>query len=142
MPLAPAWVNDYIGVPFLDGGRNLKGADCWGLLTIVLEEQFSVVVPHYGNYTYGTEDEIEIAARRIAEESTKPPWVQVGLDVAKSGDVLLLRILGHPIHVSTVVAPCLMLHTSRGINSVIEEYDGYMWRNRILGVFRHAALNH
>jgi len=142
MPLAPAWVNDYTGIPFVDGGRSLDGADCWGLLKIVMEEHFHVVVPTYDEYVYGDEATKEAASKRLAEDSIKPPWIKVDLEKARAGDALLMRILGYPIHVSLVVAPCLMLHTVKGINSTIEEYDSYLWKKRIQGVFRHAALNH
>lgn len=47
----PAWCADYIGVPFLERGRDRAGCDCWGLVRLVLAERFGVAVPSYaGDY--------------------------------------------------------------------------------------------
>ena len=41
----PCWVDGYIGIPFVLGGRERTGLDCWGLVRLVLREQFQVEVP-------------------------------------------------------------------------------------------------
>ena len=34
------WANQYLSVPYLDGGRDFSGMDCWGLVRHVLHYQY------------------------------------------------------------------------------------------------------
>ncbi|WP_444886471.1 NlpC/P60 family protein [Microbulbifer sp. JMSA008] len=36
-----SWINDYLTVPYVDGGRGMHGFDCWGLVRDVLHRQFN-----------------------------------------------------------------------------------------------------
>ncbi|MCL1123608.1 C40 family peptidase [Shewanella surugensis] len=36
------WINSYMTCPYVDGGRDLNGLDCWGLVRDVLHKQFAV----------------------------------------------------------------------------------------------------
>lgn len=38
-------INQYIGLPWVAGGRSLSGMDCWGLLRHVQKEHFGVNLP-------------------------------------------------------------------------------------------------
>jgi cell wall-associated NlpC family hydrolase len=42
-----AWINDYVGVPYLVGGRDRAGWDCWGLVCAVWREQRGVELPDW-----------------------------------------------------------------------------------------------
>lgn len=137
----PLWVNEYTGIPFVTGGRSMKGVDCWGLLTIVMEEQFNILVPINDQYSYGNREEIEEAAAAIIHESEKSIWTEIPEDDALLGDVVLMRIANLPLHIGIVVGPKWMLHSERNIDSMIEKYDNLLWVNRVLGIYRHAALN-
>ena len=137
----PSWVNEYIGIPFVKGGRSLKGADCWGLVIIIMEEQFNVLVPHKNEFSYGTKEEIEEAAAAIIHEADKPIWKEIPVEDALAGDIVLMRIANLPLHTGVVVAPKHMLHTEKNIDSMFERYDNLLWSNRVLGMYRHAALN-
>lgn len=37
-----AWINDYLAVPYVDGGRDCLGFDCWGLARHVLHHHYGV----------------------------------------------------------------------------------------------------
>ena len=107
---AAGWAGEYIGTPFAEDGRGRNGCDCWGLVRLILGEVFGVEVPsHAGRYD-GVADHEGIAA--LVEQDTKADdWLEVARDAARSGDVVLLRMRGLPIHVGIFAGPGLVLHT-------------------------------
>lgn len=38
------WVNQYIGIPWIFGGRTKEGFDCWGLFKYVQDKHFGIEV--------------------------------------------------------------------------------------------------
>lgn len=143
----PAFVRRYVGVPWLDYGRDLSGSDCWGMVRIVYAEQLSIELPAYSTGYSGTRKE---DAPRIAQLMTagKDDWVEVArrpptlmrelcpIGQARPFDVLLIRQWGVPCHVGLVVAPGAMLHIEEGVDSCVEEYDAPRWLPRIEGIYR------
>ena len=39
------WAAKYVGVPYLLGGDSLRGADCWGLVRLVLWQERGLEMP-------------------------------------------------------------------------------------------------
>ena len=39
------WVNKYVGIPFKSGGRTSDGCDCYGLVRMVLKNEYSLILP-------------------------------------------------------------------------------------------------
>ena len=137
------WTRDWVGIPFLDRGRDRAGLDCWGLLRLVEREVFGVEVPSFSGDYGDVRDHA-----RIAEliEANLPGWDPVvepdpatGLcdfGAGRPGDGVLLRRRGGPLHVGVVVAPGWMLHTEEGTASVLAPYNGLKERHRVLGIYR------
>lgn len=136
----PAWVSDYVGLPWRGKGRDREGLDCYGILRLVLAERFAVALPSHDGVGFETGgDCTDLAAFLEAEAKA---WRPLALDEApRAGDGVLLRVRGHPIHVGVVVAPGWMLHIEHGIDSVVERYDGPRWAKRVIAIYRHEALD-
>ena len=132
--MIPDWVNSYIGLPFQEHGRDRDGVDCWGLVRLVLADQFGTRLPSYADGYDSTEDAADIG-RLIRGEMG--PWRPVPPGQEQAGDVVLMRLLNQPMHVGVVVAPNWMLHIEDGIDACLEPYDGAKWRRRVLGLYRH-----
>lgn len=136
MPI-PYWAGHYIGLPFCEYGRTVAGTDCWGLVRLVLQEQFAAVLPSYAaDYRIG--GAAEDIGRLIGQEAVK--WVAVPAGKEKTGDVVVLRMRGAPMHVGLVLGDGRMLHIEKHINSAIEDYRGRRWCDRICGFYRHPQL--
>ena len=133
----PSWVADYVGLPFKEHGRDRDGTDCFGLVRAVLAERFGLHLPAYVEGYASTEDAEDIA-RIIRGEMA--PWRPVPAGAERPGDVVLTRMLNHPMHVGLVVAPGWMLHIEEGIDADLDRYDGARWRRRMIGIYRHRDL--
>ena len=131
--MIPTWAAAYVGLPFLDQGRNREGVDCFGLVRLVLAEQFSVELPSYTERYASATERDEVAALLLVgvDESG---WYPVS--AMRAGDGLVLRIRDQPWHVGLVLDAEHFLHIlDDGGLSRIERIDH--WVPRILGVYRH-----
>jgi|SRR5262245_9261064 len=124
-------VSNYIGVPYLSGGRSLEGWDCWGAVQHVSLALFDRRLPAYCGYTDACERNEVIP---IFEREMLVDWQSVTEEQA--GDVVVFRILGAPTHCGLVIDPPLMIHCLRGRATVLESYRSIVWRDRIEGFYR------
>jgi cell wall-associated NlpC family hydrolase len=139
MPV-PLWAGRYIGLPFSEHGRDRSGLDCWGLARLVMAEQLGRALPSFV-YEYASTSESESIAALIARECVL--WDSVAAGDERMGDVVVLRLLGHPMHVGIVLGDRQMLHIEQGIDSAIESYAGARWAHRVFGFFRYReAVEH
>ena len=136
----PAWVRDYIGIPWTKFGRTEEGCDCWGLVCLVLKGQFNITLPIHEDTRYKGPKHAKDLGNEICNHTEMTQWTWTALEDVRAGDCLLLCLLGHPIHVSIVVAPGIMLHIEEGIDSFIENYNGPLWERRIFGAYRHESM--
>ena len=141
----PTWVEQYIGIPFQAHGRDRTGCDCWGLLRLVLVEQFNTNIPSFNGSTWACGLSPEENARQRAElealmAENASPWRPVAAGQERAGHGILLRQMGRAMHVGLIVAPGWMLHIEQGTNSVITEYDGPLWRRKIAGFYEWAGV--
>lgn len=125
-----------MAVPFVDGGRDMTGIDCWGLVRWVYRENLGVELPDYG----------EISAtelRRIAREVTgawdTDPWHMV-LDPQRF-DVVVMRLYSSNIvaHVGVMVDDTSLLHIERASGACIVPIRHPTVRDRIVGFRRHVS---
>jgi cell wall-associated NlpC family hydrolase len=135
MPV-PIWAGHYIGLPFLDHGRDRSGLDCWGLVRLVMAEQLGFALPSYIR-DYQRTTQVDRISALIERES--PKWKNIAPGQEICGDVIVLRVRGRPMHVGLVLGDKQMLHIEFGINSVIERYAGTRWTDRVAGFYRHKS---
>ena len=135
MPV-PIWAAHYIGLPFMTRGRDHKGVDCWGLVRLVMAEQFGVALPSFTDEYDHTCNQVKISAL-VAREV--PRWRSIPLGEEVLGDVAVLRVRGAPMHVGMVMGDGLMLHAEKGIDSTLERYTAARWSQRIAGFYRYKT---
>lgn len=127
------WINRFIGIPFLPGGRSYDGVDCWGLACLIYEDVFDIKLPDMNGYEAGIACPREL---EIFAEAERVKWDEVPAGNEQPGDVVLLRIAGCPCHVGIITSPGLMLHCEDGVGVVHEAYDRLRWQKRVVGFYR------
>lgn len=124
----------YVGIPFADHGRDRRGCDCWGLVRLFYRDEFGIELSDLGPAYRDTTD--ADGMRRVHSDQL-PQWRQV--DDPQPGDVALLAVMGAPVHVGILIDRERMLHAQRGTDAAVERITGPVWKNRLQGIFRHAA---
>lgn len=126
-------VKQYTGLPFASGGRGPKYYDCWGLTRLFYLNEFGVELPlHAGMYFDGSANGLheEIVKRSVRQEFNK-------VDDKKFGDLILIRMVGFPIHVGIRISPCEFIHADRK-NGSIKTLES-RWSNKIEQYYRHQV---
>ena len=147
---SPTWPAQYIGLPFQPHGRDRQGLDCWGLVCLVYAEQYDITLPRYDGSYGDVTDPAElgqlIEAQRalyLAGGAWRP--VEMGLEYLQAGDLMILRMMGAPMHCGIAVGPHTMLHIEQGIDASLADLRQSKWRPRLApapyGAYRHAALD-
>jgi cell wall-associated NlpC family hydrolase len=131
------WAADYVGLPFVPGGRGRGGCDCWGLVVLVYRERFRITLPAW----QASADPADRAA--VAAEFRQAPargWRRIDPSSARDGDVALLRVGGAPCHVGVIAGWPWLLHAERGTDAALDRLDGVRWARRFDSLWRHEAL--
>ena len=137
----PAWVGDYIGLPWRPGGRDRDGLDCWGLFRLVQAEVFGRHLPLYAEVDWRAMSREAVAALMEEERPRQAPWRQIGHydpyarrwrqdEPERPGDGLLCRMAGAAMHVAVVVCHATALHIDEGAGACLIRIDGPDWEHR------------
>lgn len=121
-----------ISVPFLVGGRDWSGWDCWGLVFVAHRELLGVDIPVLAaDYDLAT----SFAELGAVVDRERPAWAEV--EKPAFGDVALFKISRFETHVAFVLDRGLMLHCLHGAGTLCERLDTLTWARRRAGYFRH-----
>lgn len=135
-----SWWNDYVGIPYKDGGRERDGADCAGLVCLVYREQLKLDVDE--SFGFYDPDNREEASGLLKKASDK--WLPVEPEDVKEFDVVRLKIYSDPCHVG-IVFKCddglRVLNVRKGVNAVIEPLDAQPWSTRIDSFWRKPEVS-
>ena len=126
-------LDDYVGLPWRERGRDRTGLDCWGLLRLVYAERMGVTLPSFSDAYVTTED-----GKALSDlmDGNMTPWREIEPGQERPGDALLMSLAGHPQHVGVICGGGMVLHIERGTGSIVESYFGYRLRRRVVGFYR------
>ena len=124
--MLPSWVSKYVGLPF-------EEYNCWQLVCLVYKNELNIILDDYKNEYHNAIDRENIASIYTREMHR----TYIKIDNPQAFDVVVCRVRGQPWHTGIVIESNQMLHTQRYINAVVEYYDRFNWKNRILGFYRY-----
>ena len=123
------WTDPYIGIPFKPKGGTKDGADCWGLVRLVLKEVFGKTLPDYLENPFDQ----KANAEKIDEQKA---IVDARLVQDKEdGRLVFLESNGFVSHIGIVVKDHGVLHTERSSGSVIERWSSLARKYRVEGIY-------
>lgn len=125
----------YVGIPFVDRGRDRSGMDCWGLALAVLRNEYGKDVPDFDVCAFDT------PAIHTRYEAERGRWIQV--EAPEPGDVAAMSLdSGHPgmvQHVGVYVGGGRILHTLKKRESHVVRADDPYWSRKIEGWYRWSG---
>ena len=123
----------YLTIPFKDRGRDHSGVDCFGLVQMIYKQEFKIQLPSYIE-AYENEKDREAICNEINKEKKLSGWVET--DNPKHGNLIILNLLGRPLHLGVMLDHKSFIHCMKGKGTIIEKTTDIIWRNRINGYLK------
>jgi len=124
----------YFDIPFLLRGRCFKGADCYGLVRLILLHEFEIKLPLWeGDYTtvkdHNKLNDCISAHYGDFKEVHEP----------MGGDVILMRLGGvFPVHIGVMISKNTFIHTREDENVTSCKISDAKWNRRIVGFYKYV----
>lgn len=144
----PLWATAYVGLPFVDLGRDRDGVDCWGLVRLILAERAGVDVPSLAT-SYHSEADTDAVAGVIESERHTGDWLKIPAGEERAFDVAEISMPVRTVagwrfgslHVGIVVSPGWLIHVEHSTDAALTRYrTDQAMRRRVLGFWRHREL--
>lgn len=123
--------NKYVGVPYLEHGRDFNGCDCFGLVRLALARELRIYLPDWRPESH------EPQGRFKAIESHIDSFKRV--DLPEVGDIGIFVFESLPTHVGLYVGNGLLLHTLQGRQACIERLSSPLLRGRAREWYRYST---
>lgn len=127
----------YLDLEFKEKGRGNDGVDCYGLFRMIYANELGISLPSFTEYE-NTKD--YHAIKSLIQNNSEKEWYEV--ETPQKFDGVLFRIFGHPVHMGLMIDENRFIHIEHGFNSCVEWYNGSMWKNRLIGFYRHREMHH
>lgn len=131
-----SWHHTYVGIPFVDGGRDMGGCDCWGLVRLIYRRELGITLPSYGEIS--ARDLIAVS-RAVTFGHNGSAWQAVQNGAGRAFDVVVMAYPGKRIvgHVGLITGAGDVLHTEHSSASVVIPINHWSIRERIKCMRRH-----
>lgn len=127
-------IQQFVGLPWRERGRDELGADCWGLGVVLYRELLGVDLPDRAEGYASIHDRTAVAGVIAAGLGD---WIKVDPGQERPLDGVLIR--ERPWHIGWVQRPGWMLHMPEGASAQIVSYRSPMVAPRVVGFYRHRS---
>jgi cell wall-associated NlpC family hydrolase len=126
------WVKKYIGIPFASNGRTLASCDCYGLVRLVLNNEYKLNLPQLSDdYT----DALNVKETARLFEKHLPVLAGEKISVPQEKAVVVINEHGVPAHIGIVAGDGYILHTGIKTGSICQRETHPGLRGRIEGYY-------
>ena len=126
------WVKKYVGIPFLSNGRTLAGCDCYGLVRLVLRNEYGIDLPELSD-NYADALNVKETARLFAEQL--PVLAGQKIPAPQERAVVIITEHGVAAHIGIVAGGGYILHTGIKTGSICQRESHPGLRGRIEGYY-------
>jgi len=126
------WVKKYVGIPFVSNGRTLAGCDCYGLVRLVLRNEYGIDLPELSdNYA----DALNVKETAKLFEKNIPALAGQKIAAPEEKAVVIITEHGVAAHVGIAAGGGYILHTGIKTGSVCQRETHPGLRGRIGGYY-------
>lgn len=123
-------------IPFEEKASSFDGCNCWGFLALIYRVKYKIRLKLFHEKYINSRDRHKI--KKLLEKDYDD-WIPV--KVPQEGDVAKIRLRGSPFHIAIYIGKGRMMHIeSCTTYPSISRVDSLLWRNRILGYYRHKDM--
>jgi cell wall-associated NlpC family hydrolase len=127
----------YIGIPFVDGGRDFNGADCIGVADLFYRTELNQKLPEFKIAAKN----VLRANKRFREEERSGLWEKLEKPepyclIAMTTDEDCPTLVNHW---GVYIGNNKFLHTFEGTASVIQDVTNLYWKRCIRGFYRYKG---
>ena len=128
-----AWTQKYVGIPFLSGGRNEGGVDCYGLVRLILNNEYGYNLPLLSN-TY--DNALDVCETGSLFQKYVPLLCGEKISKPEEKAVALLKMRGLPSHVALYAGDDFIIHAMSKNGVACERLSRPLLKSMIEGWYR------
>lgn len=115
----------YLGIPYKNKGRNIKGLDCYGLLYLFYKVELDILIPSFDD-KYNTS--IDKPSIDKAIKSFSSDWIEV--NKPRKHDGVVFTIGGYDTHIGIMIDQEHFMHILENTEVTIESINSLVWNRR------------
>lgn len=125
-------INKYLGLPYLNMGRDIKGLDCWGLVMIIFNNEKGIDLPD-------TTENYDIMWSYKGKDYFNNKYCErfIRVAVPEYMDIILIKnSKGICNHAGVMLDSKHFIHSAEKAGVVVSNIKDEIWKNRIEGFFK------
>ena len=132
------WCGKYVGIPFVSGGRDTSGCDCYGLVRLILQEEYGMSLPVLnGDYT----NALSVEETKLLFCENIPLLCGECIKEPEEKSVALMNMCGRLCHVGLYAGDGYIIHSRHKVGVVCERLSSPQLAGRVEGWYRVNQSN-
>ena len=121
-----------IGIPFKQGGNNIDGFDCYGLVVYVFKNFYGIEIP---NYNHQIIDAFNATDINTTIDKALKNWQEI----KEPEEPCAVLIRNHPVyvnHIGVYVGGNKFMHALKKVGVILSDINDKYWSKKIEGYYK------